>query len=269
MSGRGAIAWIIGGLALLSAAALSPASVAKTPVLEERILTGAAQDEVAITATFSGSELFVYGSIMRNRFLESDEIPPDVAIVVEGPSRPIMVRKKARVAGVWMNTEAIRIGAAPSYYAVSSTRALEDMLTSGEDRTYRISLDQAVYILGLPTSAQDPEEFRRAAIRLRERDGLYRSSPGGVTLTGKTLYHTRLKMPASIVEGDYRVRVYLVRDGRVADQATISIPVRKQGVERFLYAASRETPLLYGLGTLIVALIAGYAASELFRRLRR
>lgn len=262
--------------AAVAAAILRPSALAQTSAqaaspaaLEERILTGVSQDEVAITATFSGSELFVYGAIARSRFLGESDAPPDVAIVIEGPSSPIIVRKKERIAGLWLNREAIRIAAAPSYYAVASTRPLDRMLNSGEDLRHRISLDNAVYILGIPTSAQDPEQFRRAAVRLRRNEGLYREAPGGVILRGGTLYQTTLELPANIIEGDYRIRVYLVREGRVIDQAQIQIPVRKTGIERFLFTASRETPLLYGLGTLIVALLAGYGASELFRRLRR
>ena len=259
---------LIAGAATCLWGAVATAAQAVEP-LRENILTGAAQDEVAITATFSGSELFFYGAIERNRFLTEEELAPDVVIVIEGPSSPIMVRKKARVAGVWVNQQAIRIAAAPSFYAVASTRPLEEILRSGEDRRYRISLDTSVYILGIPTSAEDPEEFRRAAIRLRQNDGLYFADPYGVELSDRTLFQTRLKLPANIVEGDYRARVYLVRDGRVIDNASIKIPVRKQGVERFLYLAAKETPLFYGFGTLFIALLAGYGASELFRRLRR
>ncbi len=240
-----------------------------TPQLEEQLLSGSAQNEVAINATFSGSDLFIYGAIARNRFLAQDDRPPDIVIVVRGPSSPIIVRKKARVAGVWVNAEAIRIAEAPSYYRVASTRPLRWMLTEAEDASYRITLDKAIVIAGLPTSAQDPEEFRQALIRLRRGQNLYRDDEATVTLTAGTLYHTRLRMPANIVEGDYEVLVYLIRDKRVRDVARIDLPVRKIGIERLLYTAARETPLLYGLGTLLVALIAGFGASELFRLLRR
>ncbi len=239
------------------------------PDLVERILTGSSVDEVAITATFSGKEIFVYGAIARSRFLESEDPTPDVIITVRGPSSPLTVRKKARVGGVWMNTEAIRIASAPSYYAVASTRALADTLRPDEDQAFRISADKAVLILGLPTSAADPEAFRQAVVRLRREAGLYREAPGGVSLRAGTLFQTRLRLPANIVEGVYQITVYLLRDGLVRDQAQIALPVRKQGIERALGAAAQETPLLYGLGALLTALFAGWGANELFRRLRR
>ena len=255
------------GAALVGGLAAAAAAQEREP-LEEVIVFGSAQDQVAITATFSGSDLFVYGAIARNRFLAVNDEPPDLAIVIRGPSAPIMVRRKSRVAGVWMNTESIRIAAAPSFYAVASTGPLEEVLLPREDRAHSISIDKAVLIFGIPQSAEDPEQFRQALIRLRRGAGLYLEDPNGVSLKARTLYQAQVRLPANIIEGDYDIRVYLLREGRVRDWAQIAFPVRLQGVERALYEAAQETPFLYGLGTLITALLAGWGASELFRRLR-
>ena len=251
-------------------AAQNPAVIPGPVPLEERILTGSAQDEVAITATFSGSELFVYSAIARGRFLSVGEGRPDIIIVVRGPSSPVMVRKKDRVGGVWMNRKAVRIAAAPSFYAVAATAPLDEILEPLDDFTYRISIDRAVLVAGIPfSSAADPASFGDALIRLKRQSELYRYSPFGVTLKGGTLYQARFRMPANIVEGDYEVRVFLLRDGHVKDQARLALPVRKQGVERVLYTAAHETPLIYGVLTLFTALFFGWGASELFRLLRR
>ena len=53
-------------------------------------------------------------------------------------------------------------------------------------------------------------------------------------------------------------------------QATLTdvIDVRKEGVERWLYNLAMQQPLAYGVISLIMAMVAGWGASELFRRLR-
>ncbi|MEL6317772.1 MAG: TIGR02186 family protein [Pseudomonadota bacterium] len=258
-------------IAALAGPAARPAAAepATRLPLEERLLTGSAQDEVPITATFSGSEIFVYGAIARNRFLAADEPPPDLAIVVQGPTAPVLVRKKSRVAGVFMNTETVRIAEAPSFYAVASTKPLNEMLRSDQDLVHRISLDRAVLIAGLPYSSADPEAFRRALIRLRRRAGLYRLHPNRVTLTAGTLFQAKVRLPADIHEGDYKIRVFLARENRVIDRATRTLPVAKQGLERVIFTAAQDRPLVYGVLTLLVGLLAGWGASELFRRLGR
>jgi hypothetical protein len=47
------------------------------------------------------------------------------------------------------------------------------------------------------------------------------------------------------------------------------IGVRKTGLERTLYVMAHEQPLLYGLISLVMAAVAGWAASAGFRLLRR
>jgi hypothetical protein len=75
-------------------------------------------------------------------------------------------------------------------------------------------------------------------------------------------------LPTALVEGNYTVRVFLTRDGRVIDTVKRTIWVRKAGLERFIYRAAHEQPLLYGLASLLMAALAGWGASALFARLR-
>lgn len=245
-----------------------PRGLDQLATLEEKIVSDSTVDEVAITATFSGKEIFVFGAIARNRLLREDDPAPDIAIVIEGPPNAVVVRRKARIAGMWVNQDAFRIGEAPSFYAVASTRPLDEILNPIEDATRQVSLDKSVRVVGAPISVADPESFRRAAIRLRRDQGLYIEKPGGVELKDP-LYSTRLRLPASIIEGEYTVRVLLLRGGRVLDEEKIALPVRKTGLERLVGSAARETPFLYGLATLIMAAMAGWLGSEIFRRLRR
>jgi len=46
------------------------------------------------------------------------------------------------------------------------------------------------------------------------------------------------------------------------------IEVSKAGVERLLFRMAHDQPLLYGLIALLIAAVAGWGASELFRRMR-
>lgn len=236
----------------------------------ERIVSGLSQTDVAITATFEGSKIFVYGAIERDWFPQPGEPAADVIISVTGPSAPVTVRKKQRVGVVWANAESLVISSAPSFYAVAATGPLPKILRPEDDAEHRIGIDKAVYIAGLAGfSNVDVDAFRRAVIRLRERAGLYDESAGKVRLRGPTLFETSIELPANIVEGDYAARVFLLREGRVRDVYATVIAVRKTGLERLIYASAQDIPLIYGLVSILVALIAGWGASEAFRQLRR
>ena len=77
-----------------------------------------------------------------------------------------------------------------------------------------------------------------------------------------------MALPANLIEGNYRVRIFLTRGGKVVDMQESQIQVNKAGLERFLFRLAQDQPLLYGLIALLIAGVAGWGASELFRRMR-
>ncbi|MEJ2018897.1 MAG: TIGR02186 family protein, partial [Maritimibacter sp.] len=55
------------------------------------------------------------------------------------------------------------------------------------------------------------------------------------------------------------------RNRQVVDEHITYIDVRKVGIERWLYNLAYDQPLLYGLLSLALAMLAGWAASTFFR----
>ena len=249
-----------------------PVAAQQVAPLEERVISGLSQKRVSITATFSGSEIFIYGAIERSRFLSQWERPPHIIIAVSGPSEPAVVRKKERTLGIWVNRQSVEIASAPVFYAITSTAPVENILGDPDNDSYRITIDKAVFQEGGDEGVgegEDTEPFREAVIRLRTDDGLYSQQQGAVSFVGHSLFEAKVRLPPNIEEGDYTARVFLVRDQRVMDLHETRIRVRKTGLERWIYALAQERPLIYGFGSIFVALFAGWAASEVFRLLRR
>ena len=79
---------------------------------------------------------------------------------------------------------------------------------------------------------------------------------------------TSTRMPANLIEGDYKVSLYLTRDRQVVDSDTTNLFVRKVGLERFAFNLAHDRPLLYGLLALAIAMTAGWGASAAFRFIR-
>ncbi|MGF1447339.1 MAG: TIGR02186 family protein [Pikeienuella sp.] len=233
------------------------------PAKAEDVVAALNQNWVAITTSFEGSEIFVYGAIKRDA--PTPEGPLDVVVALIGPSTPVIVREKARVFGIWINEAGVQVDAAPSFYAVASTRELSEILSHTDDLRYRIGIDHAVRLIGDSYAARYPEEHRRAVIRLRRAAGLYREQPGEVTLQDQTLFWTSISLPAQLIEGDYKARIFLLRDKAVIDHAEMAVAVRKVGLERWIYRMAQQESLLYGLLSIAVALGAGWVASALFR----
>lgn len=235
---------------------------------DEAVIATLSANQVSITTDFAGSEIYVAGAVKRSAPIPSGS-RLDVVIVVTGPSHPVTVRRKARTFGIWVNTDSVEVDAAPSFYAIASTRHLDEALSDTDSLRHRIGLDYAVRVFGESREGLIPEDFRLAVIRIRENAGTYYEKPAGVNLVEDTLFTANFSLPANLVEGDYAARVFLLRDRRVIDTYETSIEVRKVGLERWIYNLSRNQPFLYGLLSIAVALFAGWGASEIFRIIRR
>ncbi|HSF92623.1 MAG TPA: TIGR02186 family protein [Paracoccaceae bacterium] len=253
-------------LASLLTVALLLGTAAKA---EEQIVADLSQNRVAITANFQGSQIFIFGAVKRLSPVPGHYGPLDVVIEVSGPPEPITVRRKERKYGIWVNTDTMTVDRAPSYYAIASTAPVTEIISEAERLSRSLGLDYAVKILNEAAGEQNSQQFSQAVVRIRQDSGHYAESERDAKLAEDTLFTAEFQLPANLTEGDYTARMYLVRDKRIVNAAEKIITVRKTGMEKWLYDLAHEQPLIYGLLSIAVALFSGWAASEIFRRIRR
>ncbi len=231
---------------------------------QEEIVADLSQRQVPITADFDGSELILYGAVKRETPISITE-PLSVIITVSGPSKPVTVRRKEKVAGIWINTDAVEIDSAPSFYAIATSRPLDQILSDTEDLRYKISIPRAIRSVGAPQHVMDSHEFTNALMRIKAANGSYQARPSTVAFFDQTLFKTAVTLPANLTEGTYKVTLYLTRDRKVITSYTTNLAVQKVGLERFLYRLAHDRPLVYGLLSLFIAIISGWGASAIFR----
>jgi len=234
---------------------------------EEEVVLGLSQDRVAITANFDGDEILIFGAVKRETPIP-DTDPLQVIVTVSGPEHPVLVRRKERKLGIWVNVDSVLVDSAPSFYAVATSGPFGDVITDTEDLRYRISIERAIRSVGAAMHIRGAQDFADAVIRIRENRNLYSIRENTVAVDQQTLFRTAIEMPADLTEGDYTARIFLTRGGEVVSQYETSIDVRKVGLERFLFVMSREQPFWYGIMSLAIAIAAGWGASAAFRLLR-
>lgn len=234
---------------------------------KEAVVAGLSQNRIAITANFDGSEILIFGAVKR-------EAPPpgtgslQVIIAVAGPSKPVMVRRKAKRFGIWVNSDAVEVDAAPSFYAVATSGPLSEVLKNTDDLRYKISIPRAIRSVGAPMTIMDSHAFTEALIRIRTDKGLYQMALNTVEISEETLFNTSVILPANLTEGAYTARIFLTRGGNVVANYETEIDVRKVGLERWLFNLAHDLPLAYGILSLVIAIAAGWGASAIFRYIR-
>jgi uncharacterized protein (TIGR02186 family) len=236
----------------------------------ERVEADVSTRTIAITSGYSGAEVIVFGAIENSRQPSAESGFYDVVVVVEGEPAPLTVRKKSRVAGLWVNTKSFSFNAVPSYYAVVSTRPIEDFADAPMTDELGIGID-AVRMAAAADSAvrvtsEELLEYKSAVARLKESQGLFKRDDYGVVFTGRSLFRSKIELPATVPVGPLTASVYLFHDGKLLSRYQARVTLEREGIERWLYAFAFDRPLLYGILAVLLAVITGLVASALFHR---
>lgn len=229
------------------------------------LITELSQGRIDINTTFKGADLLVFGAIQYPAGAVPDA-PPDIAIVVRGPAQPVTVRRKDRIAGIWLNTDSVRFESVPGFYAVATTQPIADLADDRTTAIYEIGVDNLQLSPASGASDSDTRIFEQGLIKVKRRDGLFAENPGGVTVTRNVLYRARIAIPSAVPVGDYAAEIHLIRKGRVIASSTTPISIGKSGFERWVYVMAQEHSLAYGLAAVAAALLAGWIASLVTRR---
>ena len=166
---------------------------------------------VAITSGFNGAEILLFGAV---------EGPGDVVVTVRGPADDEVVRRKIRMAGLWVNGPEVAFQGVPEFYAVFSSRPLADVVTPELAEIHQIGAEHLGFHASTERPAEEIDDFRAALIRAKQRQGLYVRDAARLAFLGARLFSARLAFPANVPTGSYTVEVLLVRNGVVASAQT-------------------------------------------------
>ncbi len=249
---------------ILAAIAAVSIAAAAAPASAERLVTSLSMHQVMVSSNFTGTELVLFGSVERDAATVPRRGGYDIVVTVIGPREGIVTRLKSRFLGIWTNTESQTFDHAPTYLAVLSNRPLKAIVPADAARRMEIGLQNVP--LTQPGSAQPPEAFKEALIRLRQQRGFYREETSAVTFLTPNLFRASIAIPAESEIGNYEVDVRLFADGTNIARTSSALEIVKVGLEQFVVSAARDHALLYGLAVVLMAMTTGWLASIVFRR---
>jgi uncharacterized protein (TIGR02186 family) len=238
--------------------------LASTAACAEDLVSGLSQDQVEITSNYTGTDIVVFGAI-ESSDNTSSPAGRDVVVVVRGPNAGMIVRRKVRIASIWINRDFMKFGGMPTYYFVSSTRPLSSIASTQILQRYQIglaSIEPQSMSTHVPAKA---EPYRLAAIHERQLSGLYAEATG-VEFLSYSLFRVRVPIPATVPRGEYTAEVYLFRDGNVVSAQSTPLDVEQSGLERRIYRFAHRSPLVYGLAAVLMAMLFGWLSSVIVRQ---
>lgn len=244
---------------------LLPISVSAQNV--PKLVPDVSQRQINIQSGFTGAEMLLFGAIIYPRGV-TPEGQVDVAVVLRGPTRSVTLREKQKIAGIWVNADSTDFRSVPAYYAIASSRPLDQIVDSKTAAIYELGLDRLQLSPSGEVNASEQRRFIDGLVDLNRRNGLFRQESGTVEITDQALYRARLTIPSSVPVGIYTAETLLIRDGRVivADD-NVEVRIRKTGFEQLVTVLAQDYALFYGAMAVLVSLLLGWFAGFVFNRL--
>lgn len=219
-----------------------------------------AANRVDITTGFNGTQVVLFGTMRGDNAA--------LAVTLKGPERTIVVRRKGKVGGTWVNRQSVEFRRVPSYYdyalnlGSTQMRAAADLFE--ENRIGVNNLD--FYPEDADEDATVVESFGDALIRNMQEKGLYALRPKMPQLLGDGFFKVSFDLPPGVPTGIYTIEAMAVRDGTVLVKETKTLQVGQVGFNARVYSFAAQHSFLYGIASVLIALVAGWSAVTFLRR---
>lgn len=230
------------------------------PTFAKGLEVDLSKPDVRLDVSFEGAELLLFGATDHEG---------DIIVVVRGPNKDTSIRLQERVAGIWVSTDEVIFEDAPGFYALASSKPIDELLSSDDLLSQKIGTDNLGLIAkSAPENATEStlKNFKDGLVRNMVAKNLYTGEPGKIDLVGKQLFRTDLWFPANVHVGQYVIDTYLVTSGRIATHNSTQLTVHKVGLEAEIYSFAHEHALLYGLLAILIAVVSGWTANAVFKK---
>lgn len=221
-------------------------------------------DHISIDFFYHGSTVSIKG-----------EADPGVDLVIKMTDRVghHVMKQKGKVGGLlWMNVGMLNFERTPNFYAVHSTRKLEDILSPDEREKYTLGYPALEKQVAVTPAANEEEKAKWFGefVKYKEASKVYATSYGNITTTatkdGHMEYYILTDWPYQASPGDYLVTVYAVKNGKVVEQAESKVNVEQVGTVKTLATMAKNNAAFYGILSIGIALGAGFGVGMVFRK---
>lgn len=221
------------------------------------LLVDVSEPNLEISTGFSGDTLTLFGTA---------EPKGDIVILVKGPEKETVIRRKVDVMGLWVQADSVTFKNVPGYYNVASSRPVQNIAAASDLEALRLGIDSLVFENAKNTKGEKHDRFQEALIQNMQLKHLYSLTPDAVTYLNDKLFKTRITMPAHVPIGNYTIEAFLFKDGALIDREVRPFSIHQVGLSADVHDFAFTRPFFYGLTVVMAALFAGIMAAFLLRR---
>jgi uncharacterized protein (TIGR02186 family) len=201
------------------------------------------------------------------------ELPKCSGVIVKfiGKDEEMILNEKGKKAFIWLNIGQVIVKNAPSIYILTSTDKLNEICSDADQKKellgYNSLKERIVFESTLKMSENEFDEY----IKLKEYKGCYNINHEAVIFSdsdGKQTLKATLEVPSFITPDEYNVVIYCFYEGNLVDKVVLNLSVEEVGIPLFIKNLAMNSPAIYGISSIIVAMIAGIIIGLIFTKKR-
>lgn len=217
---------------------------------------------ISIGATYNGATIRIFG-----------EAPEDCDVVIRmiGETHDLKMKQKGKVFGLfWMNLNTLKMHNVPSFFYVDASMKLEEAQPCDPDPhglSEMLGLKSLARVVHIEPNTSEGGLLFQELLKLKKYEKLYRQLSDvrfGTIQNGKKSFEAHIDLPPNLSAGQYRVESYAVRNGRIAARSDTILGVSFVGFPKLLATVAFSHALIYGLMSVIIALVAGLLTGLVF-----
>ena len=208
-----------------------------------------AQKNIDVTTGFEGADIIVFGI---------KAAAGDLAIILTGPEKRVVLRQKQSVGGLWMNRASMDFRRVPLFYDYAVSRNESDIAPSETLKNLNIGLNYLEFDPDTDLSAEQIATFEDALIRTQQARGHFSLKPKSISFIGAELFRTNFYVPNNIPMGQYKIEAILLNEGKLIARQDISITIRPKGIAALILMYATNYSFAYAIACLIIAICAGF-----------
>lgn len=234
-----AVSWF--SSASVEAAAAAPAALRVRP------------EKISVGMFYSGGSLQLDGMAPAGN---------ELALVLLGETEDLKLKKKEKILGLlWMNRGEVAFENIPSFYAVSSSRALKKLAPRAELNRLGIGFEAFSSEPSKQGANGDSADHFSDLVKLKKKEHMFMADERGITIDRRDKkgehWKAVLSLPSKLLPGKYRVQLFAFRNGAGKLIGSRTLSVRQVGMAAFIHSLAEQHGLLYGICAVIIALIVG------------
>lgn len=172
---------------------------------------------------------------------------------------------------IWMKTGDLHFENVPFFYHVYSTRPVEEILTKKDLEEYSLTFDSLKKGVNLfPVKDENQKNFLwQEFIKYKSKYHLYAYEVVPYNCKGEgqnQLLEISIHWPYQAPPGVYQIKIYEISNRKIENIDEKIVEVKKVGLVKFLTDFAQNHALIYGVFSVLIALVSGFLVGLVFKK---